>query len=142
MAIDSTLAVRNAALKLLKADAGVTALVPKARIFTQWTPAVPPYPFIRMGPPSGVPMRASCLDGLEVTLAIHGFANEIQPSISADNHAGQIGAAIAGALDRKVAVIPGGKARFQWTGPRLVQDPHESKIFHTIQSFRIRCVTI
>jgi len=146
VARDSSLAVRNAMLALAKADAALVALVPKASIYTQWTAAVPPYPFIRSGPPSGVPIRGSCLDGLDITLAWHAFSNGVRNTagtitLPAEDHAGQIGAALAKALDGKVAVIPGGKVKIRWTGSQLLQDPEESQVFHSIQSFRARAIT-
>lgn len=146
MANDSILAVRSGLLKLMKANAALVALVPKASIFSQWTKAVPAYPFIRCGSPIGIPLRASCLDGAEVTLAVHGFSSGIKDSsasitLPAEDHAGQIGAAIAKALDRQNFAISGGEAKVRWTGSQLMIDPEETEIFHTVQNFRVKCMT-
>lgn len=146
MAIDSTLSVRSGMLAILKADAPMVALVPKASMFTQWTEAVPAYPFIRSGPPAGIPIRGACLDGQEITVALHGFSNGVRNAsgqiiLPAEDQAGQIGAAMAKALDRKVIVLPTGRAGIRWTGGQLLQDPEETQVFHTVQNFRVRAIT-
>lgn len=146
MANDSTLAVRSGLIKLMKANTALVALVPKASIFSQWTAAAPAYPFIRCGSPIGVPIRASCLDGLDITLAVHGFASGVKNgsgtiTLPAEDHAGQIGAAIAVALDGKSFAIGSGLGKVRWTGSQLMIDPEETQVFHTIQNFRVRCMT-
>lgn len=145
MAIDSSLAVRRALLILMKADASLTAIVPAASIYPQTTPAVPPYPFIRAGAPILTPLIASCLDGSEVTIAIHGFStgrlSGKQLIETAEDHASRIGAAIAKALDRKAKAIDGGTAKIRWAGSQLLQDPEEASAYHTVQNFRVRCIT-
>lgn len=143
MANDSTQAVRRAAMTRLRAVADVTAIVGD-QVFGQ-VAAAPAWPFIKTGAPSLVPRRASCLDGAEVTLAIHGFARERKVGKkaieTAEDHASRLGAAIAKGLDGYSAEIPGGYARFQWTGSQLLVDGGEADAFHTVQNFRIRCVT-
>lgn len=145
MAIDSTIPVRNAMLAVMKANVPLVALVPKASIYSQWTVAVPAYPFIRSGPPSGVARRGSCLDGLDIVVAMHAFSvgryTGKKLVEDAESHAARIGAAIAKALDGKVVTIAGGKARIRWTGPQLLQDPEEASAFHSIQNFRVRAIT-
>ena len=140
MANDSTQAVRRAAMTRLRAVADVTAIVGD-QVFGQ-VAAAPAWPFIKTGAPSLVPRRASCLDGAEVTLAILGFARERRagkkPLETAEDHASRLGAAIAKALDGYSAEIPGGYARFQWTGSQLLVDGGEADAFHTVQNFRIR----
>lgn len=145
MAIDSTPQIRVALVALMKADTALIALVPKASIYSQWTPAVPAFPFIRSGSPAAAPMRGSCLDGSDITVAMHAFSTGRKSGTTivepAEDHAARIGAAIAAALDGKVVTIAGGKARVRWTGSQLMQDPEESSAFHSVQSFRIRAIT-
>jgi len=145
MAIDSTLAVRRAILAILKADAGVVALVPKANIHPMRAVANPVWPFIRYDMTGGVPIRASCIDGHDLTVRLHGFAG---PRVSgkqvvetAEDVAMRIGAAIARAVDCRRADIENGNVCLTWTGGRLAPDPAEADIFHTIQNFRARCIT-
>jgi len=145
MAIDSTREVRRAILTLLKNDAGLLAIVPKARMFPQTAPATPSWPFLKMGSPSIVPVRASCMDGGELIVAVHGFANQRVAAgkvvETAEDHASRLGFAISKALDRKAPTITGGVAKIQWTGSQLLIDGGEADAFHTVQNFRIRCVT-
>jgi hypothetical protein len=145
MAIDSTIAIRRGVLMLLKADAALTAIVPEARIYPQTTPAKPTFPFVRSGAPSAVPVRATCLDGMEATFAIHGFAKDRMVSgrvvETAEDYAGRIGAAIAAALDGRQFAISGGAARITWLGPLLMMDSEEAACFHTVQNFRVRALT-
>jgi hypothetical protein len=145
VAKDNTIAVRSAMLALMKADAPLVALVPKASIFSQWTTAVPAYPFIRSGPPSGTPLAASCVDGQTIIVAMHAFSAGITTGgkliLPAEDHAGQIGAAIAAALDRKSVAVPGGRATIRWTGNQLLQDPEETQVYHAVVNLRVRCIT-
>lgn len=146
MAKDNTLPVRRAMLTALKADAGMIAIVPAEDIHPQAPLSVPSWPFVKAGAPSGVPIRASCVDGGEITVAFHGFGKarlngSSQVIETAEDHAARIGAAMAAALDGKVLTIPGGTAKVRWTGSQLLQDGAESDAFHTVQNFRVRCIT-
>jgi hypothetical protein len=145
MATDASIPIRRATLALMKADAGLTAIVDAARIYPQTTPAKPTFPFVRSGAPNVVPIRAACVDGCEATFAVHGFAKDRMSSNrrveTAEDYAGRIGSAIASALDRQSVDIPGGKARILWTGSQLLMDPDEAGCFHTVQQFKVRALT-
>lgn len=147
MANDSTLPVRRAVLVALKNDAPLLAIVPKAQIHPQTVPPTPTWPFIRHGAPSGIPITASCVDGQEITFALHGFAKPRlngsgQVVETAEDHAARIGAAMAKALDGKLLPLDTGhKARIRWTGSQLLQDGAEADAFHTIQNFRARIIS-
>lgn len=145
MARDSLLPVRRAMLTVMKADAGLIALVPAARIYPQSPPASPEWPFVKTGSPSGVPLRASCIDGMEVICAVHAFSKGRRTGKrlieTAEDHAARIGAAIAAALDGQKIEIAAGAATIKWTGSQLLQDRDEAGAFHTIQNFRARCLT-
>lgn len=144
MANDSTLAVRRGVLTLLKADIAVAAIVPPAQIYTQVV-SNPEWPFIRYGAPSALPIRAACLDGVEVNVAIHAFARSLQEGgatvETAEDRAARIGAAVARALDGRRFDLINGYARVTWTGGRLLVDRAEATAFHSIQDLRVRCVT-
>lgn len=147
MATDSTLPVRRAMLTLLKDDPAMTALVAAASIYPQAPPAQPTWPFIKPGPPAGTPIRASCVDGQEITVAFHGFAKARHNGAggmleTAEDHAARIGAQMARTLDRRRVTLPGGHiAKITWTGSQLLQDGAERDAFHTLQTFRIRVIS-
>lgn len=146
MAIDSTLAARKAVMAALKADADMVALVPASRIYPHSAPPEPAWPFVIIGPPDTTPIRASCLDGSEVVLTVFAYskgrlANNALVE-TAEDHAARIGAAIARALDKHRATIPGGELRVQWTGGALRRDGAERDAFQTRQNLLIRCVTV
>jgi hypothetical protein len=145
MAIDSTLEARRAVLTLMKADTDLLALVAKASIYPQTTAPAPAWPFIRCGAPLVVPVRAACVDGASLTMAIHGFAGPRKSGASvvetAEDHASRIGTTIAKALDGKRVTITRGTLAVSWQGSQLLADPDEADAFHTVQNFRIRCIT-
>jgi hypothetical protein len=144
MARDSTLAVRRGILTLLKANAEVIAIVPAAQVYTQVIEN-PGWPFIRYGAPSALPIRATCLDGVEISVAIHGFARSRKQGgavvETAEDHAARLGAAIARALDGRRIDLPDGYGRLTWQGGQLLVDGAEATAFHTVQNLRVRCVT-
>lgn len=144
MATDSTLPVRRAILTLLKDDASLTALVPVGNVYPQ-AAREPAWPFLLCGAPSSTSIRATCVDGAEITVAIHGFVRERivggATVETAEDHASRIGAAIAKALDGKRPTLPSGYAIIRWTGSQLLIDSGEADAFHTVQNFRVRCIT-
>ena len=145
MAIDSSLAVRKGILTLLKGNATLTAMVPAERIYSQETEAAPKWPFIRLGVPSMVPIRAACVDGASLILAVHAFAQtrigggvELE---TAEDYAHRIGATIASALDGQRLTLTNGMAAIRWTGSQLLQDPEEASAFHAVVNFSVRALT-
>lgn len=145
MAIDSTIAIRRGMLALAKADSPLLAIVPAVRIYPQTTPATPTFPFIRSGAPSAVPVRATCVDGGEWNVAMHGFAKDRKAGATvvetAEDYAGRIGSALAAALDGRVIALTNGRATIRWTGSQLLMDPDEPGAFHTVQNFVVRAIT-
>lgn len=138
MASDRSLDIRRAIMVAMKAASSVTSLVPAARIKGQTVDANPIFPFIRMGSPSVIPRRASCVDGGDTILAVHAFATG-SGSITAEDQAHRIGAAIAAALDgQRLPLDGGGTAAVRWTGSQLLQDPEEASAFHAVTNFRVR----
>lgn len=143
MAIDSTMAARKAGLTMLKATAPLVALVPKAQIHPQSPPKTPLWPFIRWGSASSIPVVGTCLDGQEITVAVHAFAKARTDGTSvvetAEDFASRIGALIAKTLDRRKADVTGGRLTFAWRGSQLLLDGDDA--FHSVQNFRIRAIT-
>ncbi len=138
MASDRTLEIRRALMIALKAASAVTALVPASRIKGQTVDANPVFPFIRMGAPSVIPRKGACVDGGDTILAVHAFATG-SGSVTAEDQAHQIGAAIAKALDgQRLTLDSGAIAAVRWTGSQLLQDPEEANAFHAVVSFRVR----
>lgn len=146
MATDATLPVRRAGLTALKADADLIALVPASSIHPQVPASAPVWPFVKWGAPSGIPVRAACVDGNQITVAVHGFA---KPRFNgsgavvetAEDHCSRIGATIAAALDgKRLDLEGGGRATFRWEGSQLLVDQDEADAFHSVQNFRVRVI--
>jgi hypothetical protein len=145
MAFDATLPVRRAGLTALKADAPLTAEIAETSIHPQVPREAPVWPFVKWGAPAGIPIRASCVDGNEVTVAVHGFSKGRWTGASlietAEDHAARIGALIASALDAKrLELEDGGWATFRWAGSQLLVDGEDADAFHTVQNFRVRVI--
>lgn len=144
MAIDSILPVRRGILGVLAATEAVIEIVPPARQHAM-TVGRPVWPFILYGSPTSVPVRATCLDGSEITVAVHGFAKaRYQGDVmveTAEDHAGRLGAAIAEALDGQRLTIPRGEASVRHTGSQLLVEGGEADAFHCVVNLRVRCIT-
>jgi hypothetical protein len=116
--------VRRAALPHLKADTGLTALVPAESINPR---GVPTWPFIALRAPVTQPLRASCVRGGELAFGIHAFAG---PRLVAgavvetgEDHAGRIGARIEALLDGvRMSIEGGGTAHLSLSDIRLLED--------------------
>jgi hypothetical protein len=134
-------------LATAKQDAGLTALVPAERIYTQVVASpAPAWPFVRYGAPTGVPIRQACVDGLEVSVAMHTFAKAREQSgaivETAEDFAQRIGAAVVRALDGKRPALPGGGyARILFANSLLLMDGAEEDAFHHVANFRVRAIT-
>lgn len=145
MAIDSFLPVRRAIIAELKGDTPLSALIGD-RFYPQAPPANPTWPFGKYGAPSSIPVRASCVDGSEMRVSLHGFSKGRRSGNrlieSAEDHAARIGAAMAGAVDGRRLTIPGGYALVQWRGSQLMMDGAEADAFHCVVGLRVRCMTV
>ena len=124
MAVGLQKLVRRALLTRLKAEPGVTTLVPAARINP---PGVPVWPFIVLRSPVTQKLRATGLRGGVVSWDIHAFAG---PRLSAgatvetaEDHTGSIGAAIEAALaDNRITLESGAVCHISLSDIRLLQD--------------------
>lgn len=144
--MDPLLSSRRVILTALKADTGVTALVPAASIYAQSVSAEVEWPFIRYGAPSDTPITAACLDGSEVAVAVHAFAKPRYDSAgamveSAEDHCARIAGGIRGALHgRKLDLEGGGKVTLTFSSRQLLQDPAEADAYHAVVNLRARCI--
>lgn len=140
--MDPLLSTRRAMLAALKASADVLAIVPKARIFPQTAPSVPDWPFVKLGAPSDVPRSASCLDGSEIIVAVHGFAGDrvVGGSVAetAEDHCIRLAGAIRSALHRnRLALEGGGYGVVTFTNRQILQDG-DAAHYHAVVNFRVR----
>jgi len=135
MARDSSIPLRKAILRALKADGTITALVPASRIYPPQRPAKPQWPFILYGASIDTPLRASCLDGSTVNVAVHVF----QRGPNAEEETAAIKAALAASLDGAEldlqAAYPA-HASIVVTGGRTIQDGDEGDAWHGIVDIR------
>lgn len=143
--MDPLLSARRAIMAALKANAAVTAIVPAARIYPQSAPASLTWPFIKMGSPSDVPITATCLDGSELVVAVHGFAKPRkqgnQVVETAEDHASRLAGAIRGALHkRRLDLDGGGYASIRFTNRQLLIDGAEADAYHCVVNLRVRCI--
>lgn len=131
MAKDISLDIRKVAVTKLKAAALVSDIV-GARVYGPEPPANPVWPFVRYGFVSSVPVRASCMDGSRVSVAIHGFARGPgEDAISA------LAAAIASTLDGHEFQGAGYAGHFRWTQTQIIRDAVEASDYHAICNFEI-----
>lgn len=145
--MDALLPARRAILATMKADDALTMLVPATRIYPQASPVpTPTWPFIIYGSPSGLPIRAACVNGTEITVAIHSFAKARLQGLAvvetAEDHASRIGAAVVVALDGKRPSLPGGGyLAILSRSTQLLIDDGEADAFHHVANFRCRAIT-
>jgi len=134
--------IRRAILATLKANDDVTALVPATSIYPQST-SKPPWPFIKFGSPSGVPIDNACAGGDTIIVALHSFA---KPRIvggavveTAEDHADRIGTAVIRALNRRRLTLDSGNhAKVRRAGFQLLQDGAEADAYHHVANFQVR----
>ena len=137
---------RRIVLARLKADSGVTSLVPAASIYSQHVPHEPAWPFIKLGPTQTLPRTAACLWGGDVSMLVSAFAKarRVDGAIveTAEDHAGRIGAAIEAALAKygTAAMFDGKPAqcRITLSDMRLMLDGAEIDAFHYSATARVR----
>ena len=134
--------VRRAVLARLKADTGLTALIPPASIHPQAVSGEPVWPFIKLGPTGTLRLRAACVRGGLVSVDVHAFARARKESgvevETAEDHASRIGAEIERLLDGvNIALEGGAKAKVELGDIRLLQDS-EPDAFHWFAQLNAR----
>lgn len=117
--------VRRALLTRLKADAGLTALVPAASIQPDGEPSWP-HLFIEK-PVTRGRLRAACVNGAVGSFDAHAFARARESGgvevETAEDHAGRIGGAFEAALlDNRIALEDGSVCKVWLSDMRLLKD--------------------
>jgi hypothetical protein len=69
----ASLLVEKDVLAKLKANSGVTALIPAGQIYPQDAPKEPKWPFIVPQQPQGLPLNAACVRGATINFGISAF---------------------------------------------------------------------
>ena len=141
MATNLQRAVRRAILAKLKADTGLTDLVPAASIRSQGEEDEPVWPHILLAAPVTRPFRASCTRGGTVALDIHAFARARKADDAvvetAEDHAGRIGGAIERILNWNRLTLDTGTASTSLSDIRLIPDA-EPGAFHWFAQINAR----
>lgn len=145
MAVGIQRLVRRAVLAKLKADTGLTALVPAASMFGQSIPAEvgdPTWPFVKLGASATQRLRAARVNGGSVAVDVHAFARSRKVAgvtvETAEDHASRIGAAIETALADQHLTLDGNEdARIELSDIRLLQD-EEPDAFHWFAQLNAR----
>lgn len=138
MATDLSRPLKAAIIDHLTADAGVTALVPAARIFAMTPPAKPKWPFIRYGSPITTAWDATCWDGSSTRVTLHAFA-ETTGTYAGEDQALDIAAAIVEAMKD---FGPGnmGIIECEWIGTQCIKDSDEADQWHAFSEFTVTVV--
>lgn len=132
--------VKRAGITALKQHAPLVALVPATRVYPLQRPAQPVWPFVAWGAPITEPFEASCLDGAQITFAVHCFA-ETTATQGGEDIADEICSAIVGALAGASLALDEGVALFTVTGVQVIQDDRDANSFHGFVSFRATVVS-
>lgn len=132
--------LRAAVLTHLKADAGLTAIIPAARLYPATTPAQPTWPFGRFDTPQSVPLDLTCVAGSTVTFRYHGFAKGTSNVETAEDEALRIAAALEHALHNRRIALPSlsTDAKITVTSAQAIMDGAEQSAWHAIVSCSAR----
>lgn len=137
---------RRAVLAEAKQTDAITDLVPATNIHPQATPKKTPWPFIKMGAFTSVPLKApGCLDGAEIRATIHCFAKSVFDSAGAktkeaEDHIDEIIKAIENRFDGAILTIPSGELKLSWLNSVPLMDGGEDDAFHGVIDFRGRAM--
>lgn len=135
MAQDTSLPLRRAVVRTLRADTELIAIVPADQNYGMRSPASPPFPFTRYGSPDAIPLRAQCLDGANVGFTVHSFS-----AAEFEDECASINAKLVAALDGRtldLAVDAGfpTKAHLVWTGSQILPDAGDASLWHGVNRF-------
>lgn len=133
---DHMLAVRQAVVARLRADATLTALVPAARICGEEVPANLVWPFIRYGLPAETRYEQSCGEGSDQSVDLHVFARG--PGM---DKCTAICAAVRDVLAADaLAVEPLGLMALDYMGGRVLMDGGEAGAYHGVLQYEITTI--
>lgn len=133
---------RRAILSHFKANSGVTALI-GPRFYGQAAPTPLAWPFAKLGSVSSTPLRASCVDGAEYRVTVHGFAKARYNASggmieTAEDHCSRLAEAVEVAGDKARLIIAGGTVALTLIGTQIMLDIDEADAFHAVIDFRAR----
>lgn len=127
MARDFNLPLRKAIVSHLRADAGVIAQVPAARVYGMRQPPTTSWPFTRYGQPDS---RSSGL-GEDIAVTLHSFSKAAY-----EDECAEILSALVESLDGAVLTLEGGEqARVHWRGSQIIPDAAEANAWHGLARF-------
>lgn len=138
MANDSSLEVRIALVTALKAAPALALPLPSGQLLDQRIyEAVPPeivWPYCRVEISDTVPLRATGLDGAEVPIVVHAFAEG-----TTQDDCRKLSARVSAALDGRGFPLetdyPARLADVRWTGTQVLRDIGASDGWHGIVRF-------
>jgi hypothetical protein len=137
----TALRVRAAMMAALKANDGMTALIPKVSIFPGTVPANKTFPFSRFGTMMAAPFVASGLRSAAYRVSVQGFSQDIVDGagtviVTAEDNASNIGDAFQAALDGATIDLGNGdKLRLEWLQTTPKQDPTEASAWMVTTTF-------
>lgn len=135
-----TLPTRTAMMAALKADPGLTAIIPKASIYPGTVPATRTFPFSRFGSMIVSPFSASGLRSSAYRISVQGFAHDVTDgagtvTTTAEDSAIAIGDAFMAALDGVTLDLGGMKLRLEWVQSVPQSDPTEASAWMVTTTF-------
>lgn len=126
---------RAAIVKALRENVPMVALVPAARIYGPEPPATPPWPWAYCASPIESPYRATCMNGAQCSVTLHGFAKG-----PGDDAASAIGSAMRYALDGLQFPVDSGYAEVAWEQTQLLRDGAEASAWHVVVRVAVEVV--
>ncbi|WP_270374980.1 DUF3168 domain-containing protein [Marinicauda sp. Alg238-R41] len=132
MAKDHSLALRQAIVTALRADAGVSAIA-GARVYGMQVPDGAAWPFIRYGAPLTSIYESSCSQGSDSDVTLHAFAKG-----PGEDDCAELAAAVADALaSDNLPLADGlGLVSLDWISTQILEYPEEDG-FRAVIRFQI-----
>lgn len=128
--IDQTNATRLVILARLKADSGITALVPSARIYPSRTPAALTWPFIKLGVINDTPYRPSGAIGSQNLIGtVHIFTKTSASVLDAEYQCHLIRREVIRAVDAMGGI---GDLYIRYDGGTVMQDGDDADAYHGV----------
>lgn len=132
MAVTEDVALRQAIVARLKADAAIAAIVGD-RIYEE-PPSLPVWPFIRYGVDIVIPFRGDGLIGQDMTVTIHGFVNGPGNNVASD-----LARLIRLSIDDRDFPLDsaGGLLLLQWEQSQILPaDSANASAYHAVVEFK------
>lgn len=137
------LEARRAILPALKANAPLIALLPPTSVYPGKQPADAPWPFVRWGGPTSLPIDAACVAGATITFFMHSFAKPryLDGAMieTAEDFCSRIDSAVVSAIRGGRILVEGGlSAKITWRGTNSMEDGGEPDAWHAASTFDAR----